>query len=320
MLTCPHWLPWIRAPRTRAPVHLPRNRMDTTDVSIKIHSKSHKRRRSSISTGSDRDTSENKNRPVYSDLYQQTWVQVWSHRHIHDGFWSWLLRWPSFSEVYSTLQTGHWVSNTVRWSSLENPRDKNSSLYGVQIVTPETLRQHTKCEINFMLVKTEPPIFVNYRLTRFYQNYQSYFLSRWMGTSGRPEDGTGCPGEARMVSHSPNMWQWEHTLRTEFRQTHAKLRPCVELRIRTFPISSEWNTSQTVRGVRVFVVNRCFALGRPDRHDTHLYYQKITPTPNAPNVHTRMLRKLWHQQVLAALLRPEIYPALSIVTIARHNG
>ena len=88
----------------------------------------------------------------------------------------------------------------------------------------------TKCEITFYIGEDmEPPIFVNYRLTRFYQNYQSYFLSRdgWE-LQGKPEDGTGCPGEARMGVTLTRTCDNENTLFENGIQTNTckTLRPC----------------------------------------------------------------------------------------------
>ena len=223
------------APRTRAPSS-PSSKRD--DVSIKIDSKNRKRRKSSISTGSDRDISENKNRPVYSNLFQQTVVS----RQVvitptHTRYLLFMVAFVTFilgGVLYSA--DGDVTEYQIQYGgpTKEGLRDKSSffstwstDCYAKNITSNSN---DTKCEITFFVGEDmEPPIFVNYRLTKFYQNYQSYFLSRdgWE-LQGRPEDGAGCPGDPRMgVQLTRNCVQdetlFENGIQTD---TCKTLKPC----------------------------------------------------------------------------------------------
>ena len=229
-----------QGPLTTAPDTPSSKYEDNDEISIKIDhkKKEHKRRGSSISTNMERNREENKNRPEYFDLYQQT---VPSRQVVvtprHTRYLLFMVAFVTFILGGILLSVNDDVNEyQIQYggSSKEDAVDKktffstwSSDCYSKNITSSSN---DTKCEITFYIGEDmEPPIYVNYRLTKFYQNYQSYFLSRdaWE-LMGKPDQSVGCPGDPRMGVQTTRTCESDKTLFENGIQTDTckELKPC----------------------------------------------------------------------------------------------
>eukprot|EP00940_MAST-03C_sp_MAST-3C-sp2_P002681 g2681.t1 len=142
-----------------------------------------------------------KNRPEYAALYQQTLPST--QVIVTPTHTAMLL---AFVTVVSFVLGGVlWSANNdvielqMQYAGEKTSPDNDATLFTSYSADCYNETKST-CHINFYVTeKLDAPIFVNYRLTKFYQNYQAYFLSRdaWE-LMGKHDSATGCPANSRM--------------------------------------------------------------------------------------------------------------------------